>query len=261
MTGVSTDCRGFCRDCGREHVLPAAAAVPHALNLMRELQAWRNVGLGLADDPRLDLAHLDGPGRGQMFGVLTGVDPDGRECVLRAFSGQFNGVWEVPGWVPPIIDPGAFAQVCAPDEARIKALTRRLDETGPDWPGRKALLDERRALSRDLMGRIFALYRLRNFRGRSLAMSEAFLGSGMPTGTGECCAPKLLHHAARHGIVPLGMAEFFMGRENRSGTRLPGRFYAPCAEKCRPILGFLLCGLDEARGRVVRRPDGPGGIR
>lgn len=261
MSGAALDCRGFCRDCGREHVLAADPAVPHALALMAELERAGNVGLGLTDDPRLELAHLRGPARGQMFGVLAGVGPDGRACVLKAFSGQFNGVWEVPGWVPPILDPGAFARVTAADEARIKALTRRLGETGPDGPARKALLDERRALSRDLMGHIFALYRLRNFRGRSLAMSEAFLGSGMPTGTGECCAPKLLHHAAGQGITPLGLAEFFMGRENRSGTRSHGRFYAPCMEKCRPILGFLLCGLDEARGCGLCRPDGPGGIR
>ena len=250
MTAVSTDCRGFCRDCGREHVLPAAAAVPHALALMEELQKWRNVGLGLVDDPRLDLAHLDGPGRGQMFGVLAGVDSDGRECVLKAFSGQFNGVWEVPGWVPPILDPGAFALVTAEDEARIKTLTRRLAETHQGDPGRPRLLEERRDLSRDLMRRIFALYRLRNFRGCSRAMSEVFLGSGMPTGTGECCAPKLLHHAAGTGVTPLGLAEFYMGRENRSGTRLHGRFYEPCAEKCRPILGFLLCGADGVPSRT-----------
>ena len=247
MTDVSTDCRGFCRDCGREHVLPAAAAVPHALGLMEELQGCGSVGLGLVDDSRLDLAHLDGPGRGQMFGVLAGVDSDGRECVLKAFSGQFNGVWEVPGWVPPILDPGAFARVTAVDEARIKTLTRQLAGVRQADPGRQTLVDERRDLSRELMRRIFALYRLRNFRGRSRAMSEVFLGSGMPTGTGECCAPKLLHHAASHGITPLGLAEFYMGRENRSGTRFHGRFYEPCAEKCRPILGFLLCGLDDGQ--------------
>lgn len=244
MTDLPPDCRGFCHDCGRDHVLSAAAAVPHAQALMEELERVRSVGLGLSDNPRLDLEYLFGPARGQMFGVLTGRDSRGRECVLKAFSGQFNGVWEVPGWVPPILDPGAFVREIAADEPRIKALTRRLDGLAPGDPGRNSLLDERRALSRDLMRRIFALYRLRNFRGQTRALSEAFLGSGMPTGTGECCAPKLLHHAAGRGIVPTGLAEFYMGRENRSGTRVHGRFYAPCAEKCRPILGFLLCGAE-----------------
>jgi hypothetical protein len=224
--------------------LPAAAAVPHAQALLEELERVRNVGLGLVRDPRLDLDHLFGPARGQMFGVLVGSDRAGRQCVLKAFSGQFNGVWDVPGWVPPILDPGAFAREIAEDEPRIKALTRRLEGLAAGEPGRKALLDERRDLSRDLMRRIFGLYRLRNFRGQSRALAEAFLGTGMPTGTGECCAPKLLHHAAGRGIVPAGLAEFYVGRENRSGTRVHGRFYAPCAEKCRPILGFLLCGAD-----------------
>jgi hypothetical protein len=78
-----------------------------------------------------------------------------------------------------------------------------------------------------------------------MALSEVFTGKAMPTGTGECCAPKLLHHAAVHGLTPLGLAEFYIGRENRSATRAHGRFFAPCEEKCRPILGFLLCGLPE----------------
>ena len=75
-------------------------------------------------------------------------------------------------------------------------------------------------------------------------MGDVFLGPAMPTGTGECCAPKLLHHAATHGLTPLGLAEFYVGRTNRSGTRRHGEFYAPCAEKCAPILGFLLCGVE-----------------
>jgi hypothetical protein len=102
---------------------------------------------------------------------------------------------------------------------------------------------QRRELSRSLMARIFELYRLTNFRGQTRSIKEAFLGPSMPTGTGECCAPKLLHHAAVHGLTPLGLAEFYVGQENRSATRRHGQFFAPCAEKCRPILGYLLCGL------------------
>ena len=44
-----------------------------------------------------------------------------------------------------------------------------------------------------------------------------------------------------------GLAEFYWGRENRSGNRRHALFYPSCEEKCRPILGFMLCGLEEAR--------------
>jgi len=241
------DCAGFCRDCGREHVLPAAPAMQHALALMAEIEARGSIAPQGLDDPRLGLDYLFGPARGQMFGVLVCLDGRGNERVLKAFSGQYDGVWEVPGWVPPVVDPEEFGRTIRDDEPRIKALTRRIGELPPDSPRRRDLLAERRGLSAGLMARIFNLYRPANFRGQRRLLREAFHGRAMPTGTGECCAPKLLHHAALHGLVPLALAEFYVGRENRSGTRTHGRFFAPCAEKCRPILGFMLCGVEELR--------------
>lgn len=248
------DCRGFCRDCGREHRLPAAPALPAAGLLMRELVRHGNIGLGQGREPRLDLGCLDGPAGGQMFGVLVYRDRCGNRGVLKAFSGQYNGIWNVPGWVPPIVDPEEFASVVRDDEARIKELTRGMKSLSAGDPTRAELSARRKSLSRELMARIFTLYRPANFRGQRRALEEIFIGRGMPTGTGECCAPKLLHHAACLGLCPLGLAEFYLGRGNRSGTRQSGRFYAPCVGKCRPILGFLLCGLDET---ACLRPEEP----
>lgn len=239
------DCRGFCRDCGREHRLSAAPALPAAGLLMRELVRHGNIGLEQGRDPRLDLGCLDGPAGGQMFGVLVYRDRGGNRGVLKAFSGQYNGIWNVPGWAPPIVDPEEFASVVRDDETRIKELTRGMKSLSAGDPVRMELAARRKSISRELMARIFTLYRPANFRGQRRRLEEIFIGRGMPTGTGECCAPKLLHHAACLGLRPLGLAEFYLGRRNRSGTRRSGRFYAPCAGKCRPILGFFLCGLEE----------------
>ena len=250
---TTSDCAGFCRDCGREHRLPAGPAVPFALELMEAMERAGSIGLGLACDWRLGLDYLFGSARGQMFGVMACLDASGGKRVLKAFSGQYNGVWEVPGWVPPIVDPAEFQRTIHDDEPRIKALTARIEGLATEDPLRRRLLVERRELAQDLMRRIFGIYRLANFPGRTRSLAEAFLGAGMPTGTGECCAPKLLHHAATHDLVPLGLAEFYVGRENRSATRRHGQFFAPCEPKCRPILGFLLCGLD----RVEKHPEIP----
>ena len=248
MEYSSLDCAGFCRDCGCEHVLPAESALPHAQDLLATLERFGSIGLGVAkEDPRLSLEYLYGPARGQMFGLLLYEDKAGKQGVLKAFSGQYNGIWEVPGWVGPILDPAEFERTIKFDEPRIKDLSRRMQGLGVDDPSRLAMLAQRRELSRNLMDRIFGLYRLTNFRGQTRALAEVFTGKAMPTGTAECCAPKLLHHAAVHGLIPLGLAEFYFGRENRSATRRHGQFFAPCAEKCRPILGFMLCGLE---GRV-----------
>ncbi|MFZ1986822.1 MAG: hypothetical protein WAU91_20595, partial [Desulfatitalea sp.] len=61
---------------------------------------------------------------------------------------------------------------------------------------------------------------------------------------GDCCAPKLLNAAAKQKLAPKSLAEIFWGRTNRSGTRQQGIFYTACPEKCQPILGFMLCGIE-----------------
>lgn len=102
-------------------------------------------------------------------------------------------------------------------------------------------------MSRQLMRQLHALYTVRNFRGQSSDLTPFFPSHrGIPTGTGDCCAPKLLNYALLRGIRPVAIAEFYWGRTNRSKSRLHGRFYPACHDKCMPILGFMLCGLDES---------------
>ncbi|PZV16555.1 MAG: RNA pseudouridine synthase [Leptolyngbya sp.] len=101
-----------------------------------------------------------------------------------------------------------------------------------------ALKQRRRDLSRQLQANMHAAYRLTNFAGESVAI--AALGN-LPTGTGDCCVPKLLHAAAQGGLKPLAMAEFWWGPPQ--GDKQPGKFYGACADRCQPIMGFLLSGL------------------
>ena len=75
-----------------------------------------------------------------------------------------------------------------------------------------------------------------------MTLHEAFIESkGIPTGTGDCCAPKLLNFAAQNNLRPLGISEFFWGRENKSGNIITP-FSILLQRKCRPILG--LCCVD-----------------
>ena len=195
-------------------------------------------------DPRFTTQYLTGPARGQMFGVMEYADDRGNAGIARAFSGQYNSNWHVDGWVDPIVDTREMDRISRPVESRIKELGRTIAGLPENSASRRELVCERRTLARELMQEIHGLYRLSNFRGETRPIAEVFLGSGgMPTGIGDCCAPKLLNHAVKHGFTPLGIAEFYWGRENRSGSKKHGRFYPACVEKCRPILGFMLCGL------------------
>ena len=241
-------CRGFCRDCGRDHLLLENGARMHCLELMAHFRRHGSIDLtpgATRSDPRLATDWLYGEARGKMFGVLECLDRDGSIVVLRAFSGQYGGLWEVDGWAPPLFDSRELEEISAAVEKEIKRLGREMAKT-TDPELRVGLRRQRRQLSRDLMRRIHGLYRLTNFHGNTASLTAAFAGSGgIPTGTGDCCAPKLLNLAARRGLIPLGMAEFYWGRNNRSASREEGRFYPSCQDKCQPILGFLLCGLHD----------------
>ncbi|MDD2238020.1 MAG: hypothetical protein PHG65_12515 [Kiritimatiellae bacterium] len=237
---------GWCPHCGEMHVLAADDAMDEARRLMLDLEHHGRVDFAVAEgqaSPRFSTDYLFGPARGHMFGVLTGTDASGARCVLRAFSGQYNGCWRVEGWAPPLFDLDQYEAIAVPGDAAVKALGGRMERLSSDDPERKALKRERRALSQRLMKELHALYVLRDFRGNTAPLTDFFpRDRGVPTGAGDCCAPKLLNQAVLLGIRPTGLVEFYWGRENASGTRRHAQFYSSCREKCYPILGFLLCG-------------------
>ena len=92
-----------------------------------------------------------------------------------------------------------------------------------------------------------AAYSLMNFYGRSQTLQQ-LMPQGLPTGTGDCCAPKLLHYAATHNLQPLAMAEFWWGAS--SGDKIQGQFYSACVERCQPLMGFMLSGLQSIVTKV-----------
>jgi tRNA pseudouridine32 synthase / 23S rRNA pseudouridine746 synthase len=103
----------------------------------------------------------------------------------------------------------------------------------------QAIKQERRRLSQQLQLQMHQAYQLTNFLGLSTSL-RSLMPQGAPTGTGECCAPKLLHHAAVLGLQPIAMAEFWWGESK--GDRQPEQFYGACETRCQPIMGFLLAG-------------------
>lgn len=109
------------------------------------------------------------------------------------------------------------------------------------------LKQQRKALSRHLQAQLHAAYRLTNFAGVARSVNQ-ILPNGIPSGTGDCCAPKLLHYAANHHLQPLAMAEFWWG--STAGDRIQGEFYGACAERCQPMMGFLLSGLSPSLPNV-----------
>jgi tRNA pseudouridine32 synthase / 23S rRNA pseudouridine746 synthase len=118
------------------------------------------------------------------------------------------------------------------------------------------LKQQRKTLSRQLQSQMHAAAWVTNFWGESIALKNLMPNGTMPTGTGDCCAPKLLHYAATHRLKPLAMAEFWWGGSSPNGDKVQGEFYGACVERCQPMMGFLLSGLPQyiSKGRDSSLP-------
>ncbi len=186
---------------------------------------------------------------GKMFGVLI---YEGTECpfpsqdtttpmpegltFLAAFSGALGGSTCQPGFVPPIFDiQQGEGRYFLKEEAEISAINHYLD-SGQATPREVCdLRHERKERSRALQRWLFSRYRISNVGGESSDLLSIFAPTVPPGGAGDCCAPKLLQEAFRRGIRPLAVAEW---------NSVDGQFCPPCTGRCRPILGYMLLGLD-----------------
>ena len=105
---------------------------------------------------------------------------------------------------------------------------------------------QRREKSNALQRKIFDNYVFLNARGEEKVLSACFPDFDLrhpPSGSGDCCAPKLLHYAFQNGLKPICMGEFWWGSAPDKEVRRHKFFYPACASRCRPILGHMLEGL------------------
>jgi hypothetical protein len=241
---LENGCYGTCPDCGTEHSLPVGASRDYARSLMANIERLGrlDIDVSVADaDPKLRLTSLFPGDRGHMFGVLQCQAPDKSILWLKAFSSLRGGIRFVPGWVSPNISQNDYQRIIDPQEQRIKAVSNRW-RLEADPVKKTELARERASRSQSLWNKMKALYVFHNFAGRSASISDLFGTHGVPGGVGECCAPKLLCAAALAGLTPLGLSEFYWGPKTQYDGKTSGTFYPCCEQRCRPLLGFILCG-------------------
>lgn len=137
----------------------------------------------------------------------------------------------------------AYATLVAEVEACVAEYENRIKE----------LKQKRKRMSDALQHWIFSQFVMLNALGERKDLNEIFsehhrvTGTGSaipPSGAGECCAPKLLQYAYANGYKPLCMAEFWYGESPKTEVRHHLHFYPACRSKCKPILEFMLKGLD-----------------
>ena len=132
------------------------------------------------------------------------------------------------------------------------ALAEITDEIADYQQHINDLKARRKAMSEALQERIFRLFIVSNARGERRDLVEVFrpLGTLPPAGAGECCAPRLLNYAYGNGLRPVCMAEFWWGASPVGEVRHHGHFYPACRSKCKPILDFMLQGLDVEQNQL-----------
>ena len=196
--------------------------------------------------------------RGKMFGVLvveipkegpTAIVDAGRLGFLAAYSGLLAGRNDWPYFVPPVFDaqqPDGYFKTQEREISRISRDSRCSRDSGDS---------SSKQLSQELQTWLFHQYRLMNGRGEVKDLvdiwQEYYNRPKLlrkyplpPGGTGDCCAPKLLQYAYQQGLKPLCMAEFWWGETTKTELRHHLNYYPACRGKCKPVLTWMLQGLD-----------------
>lgn len=128
---------------------------------------------------------------------------------------------------------------------RWAAILKPLQEQFDNFEGVTRHLKLKRSHESDMLQRwLFSQFVMLNARGEKKNLLEIFGREVPPAGTGECCAPKLLQYAFAKGLRPISMAEFWFGNSPKREIRKHLEFYPACQGKCRPVLDFMLQGLE-----------------
>jgi len=227
---------------------------------------------------------------GIMLGVLLCSSPDGKQYALVALSGTtralfkrgrkgpleelppsvlseiFDGViiqeflnecssFDFIKFVPPIVSASKIDQALLKNDKRIHELTELI------WKNEKGNIQElklqRSALTDESLGKVFDLYSFRCADGKIRSLKEICKNQNVktlpPTGTGECCAPKLLDYAFSSDLKPYSLCEVFYEKNRDIQLR------NPCDERCGiilpSILGLEILYRDESIV-VVNKPSG-----
>ena len=194
---------------------------------------------------------------GKMFGVLVVSLPQRQDgmnlAFLAAYSGLLEGCNDWEYFVPPVFDAqqpdGYFKQ----KEREISLISHHSPLAS-------------KKMSQELQLWLFRQYRMLNARGEEKDLVDIWQDYHSspriqkkfplpPGGTGDCCAPKLLQYAYQHNLKPVCMAEFWWGESPKSERLRIGddesgmirhheQFYPACRGKCKPVLTWMMQGLD-----------------
>ena len=133
--------------------------------------------------------------------------------------------------------------------AELKSTRKRKSDQLQRWLFSQFIFQNARGERKDFLS-IFRNYYLLHSPKSVLATHFAAMGEQItlfpPSGTGECCEPKLLQYAFTHAMRPIEMAMFWWGEPPKTEIRQHGQFNPACNGKCKPLLTWMLKGMNVA---------------
>ena len=194
-------------------------------------------------------------GQGIMLGCLVACDKKNQKRkILYTVSGNSkvleSGLQDFV-FVNPIVLPYQIENALSQNDAEIHRLTNIINEEkskNKDFPNDEALLNhinylvqKRTELTDESLRKVFSLYEFYCFDGRKITLNQIIKNHDEklpPTGTGDCCAPKLLSYAFEHDLLPVSLDEIYFGKDTKSKKN--GISYPPCNHRCGYILPSIL---------------------
>lgn len=230
------------------------------------LEIANDITLGIRRIENVTQVSEDRKNAGVMIGALIAVDSEGREKKLFTLSGTSKKIVsdsaEKPDeiYVEPIVSAAEIAQALSENDEKIHQLTDRINEGCKEA---ETLKSERKKLTAQSLQKVFDLYSFCCIDGKIRSLnsicSKKLKGALPPTGTGECCEPKLLSYAFKNNLVPVSMAQIFYSELSDAAEKKHLEKYSPCDERCGIILPYIL-GLEilyrDEHIVVVNKPSG-----
>jgi len=193
---------------------------------------------------------------GFMIGCLICLNNENQEVVLKTISGIANRLEKTQNcrlddnsiWVEPIVSNQEIHKAYEKNDIEIHKLTDLINEATKSEESKienQNQIKEWKNLRTKLCTEsLLAIHKLYNFHcadGKVKTLDDVRKERNRKeltqTGTGECCAPKLLNYAFSHDLHPISMAECYYQLNNFSLQITP---QPPCDSRCGVLLPSML---------------------
>lgn len=176
---------------------------------------------------------------GIMIGVLVAKNSAQENKIFFTVSGisrKIEGKFQDAIFVEPIVSSKKIMSALQKNDKEIHLLTEKLKACRKEEV--QDLQFRRSALTSESLEKVHELYSFYCFDGKNRPLKQICKSRLPPTGTGDCCAPKLLNFAFKNNLTPLSMCEVFYGKSTEN--KVSDCKYSPCDERCGLILPEIL---------------------